>query len=95
MPSERVQRRIDRLLDQIDEAEAAGDWQTVSDLSQDVLDSDPYNEEAQVYLKAAQRRVGAATATAEPITEPTGPAKETDTPTSFSSGRYNRLQDAW
>lgn len=40
MPSERVQRRIDRLLDQIDEAEVAGDWTQVKNLALDVLKVD-------------------------------------------------------
>ena len=43
MLNERVQRRIDRILDQIDGAEAAADWNLVKDLSSDVLDIDPDN----------------------------------------------------
>ena len=37
MASERTQRRLERLLDQIDEAEANGYWESVHDLALDVL----------------------------------------------------------
>jgi len=50
MASERMQRRIERLLDQIDQAEVQGDWQSVHRLAQDVLKVDPDNGEAQVML---------------------------------------------
>ena len=35
--SERLHRRLERLLDQIDEAEADGNWESVHDLALDVL----------------------------------------------------------
>ena len=59
MASERLQRRTERLLDQIDAAEASGDWQQVHDLAQDVLDLDEDNSEARAYLRASERRLGA------------------------------------
>jgi len=37
MASERMQRRLERLLDQIDEAETNGNWESVRDLALDVL----------------------------------------------------------
>lgn len=46
MPSERVQRRIDRLLDRIDAAESEQLWDQVRTLSLDVLDVDAENDEA-------------------------------------------------
>ncbi|MBT3943537.1 MAG: hypothetical protein HOC77_08005 [Chloroflexi bacterium] len=58
MPSERVQRWIDRLLD---EAEAAADgrnWDAVLDLCDQVLRIDPDNEDAQTFLAAARRDTG-------------------------------------
>ena len=53
MASERIQRRIERLLDQIDEAESQGNWESVRTLSQDVLGIDADNIEAVAYLEAA------------------------------------------
>ena len=61
MVSERIQRRLERLLDQIDEAEANGNWESVRDLALDVLEVDNGNTEANAYLRAAERRVGGAT----------------------------------
>ena len=60
MASERMQRRIERLLDQIDQAEAQGEWQSVHSLAQDVLEVDPGNGDATVYLRSAERRLAAA-----------------------------------
>ena len=46
MANERVQRRIDRLLDQADEAMEQLDWETVRDRAQTVLGLDPENNDA-------------------------------------------------
>lgn len=46
MSSDRTQRRIQRLLDQIDAAEAAGDWSAVKTLALDLLDAYKDNAEA-------------------------------------------------
>ena len=95
MPSERIQRRIDRLLDQIEEAADQEDWETTLRLSEQVLDLDPDSDDAQTFLRFAWLRVNpdaiAAAETSEseetnPSTSPTTPA--TDGPTSFSDGRY-------
>ena len=51
MASERIQRRIEGFLDQIDEAESQGNWESVRALSQDVLDIDADNTEAALYLR--------------------------------------------
>ena len=58
MATDRIQRRLDRLLDQVDEAEASGNWKLVHDLSRDVLAIDSENKEAIAYLDAAGRRLG-------------------------------------
>ena len=57
MASERIQRRVERLLDQIDEAESSGNWELVSTLAHDILDVDAENREATAYLAAARRRL--------------------------------------
>jgi hypothetical protein len=46
MPSERVQRQIDRLLDEAEAASAARNWATVQEKAEHVLTFDPENEDA-------------------------------------------------
>ena len=53
MPSERVQRRIDRLLDQAEEAADRQDWDTVRRIAAEVLGLDPENEDAPALVRAA------------------------------------------
>ena len=86
MASERIQRRLERLLDQIDEAEANENWESVRDLALDVLEVDNGNTEANAYLRAAERRVGSAT----PIPQDSAldDSRTSSTPTSFANGRY-------
>ena len=43
MASDRFQRRIDRLLDQVEEAADQRDWERVRQLAEDVLTADPGN----------------------------------------------------
>ena len=59
MPSERVQRQIDRLLDGAEEALTHREWHTVRDLAQDALALDPDNEDARTFLDAAERSLQA------------------------------------
>ena len=84
MASERIQRRIERLLDQIDQAEAQGDWQSVHSLAQDVLEVDHDNGEAAAYLRSAERRLGAISEAAD-ISEA---SPTPDQPSAFADGRY-------
>ena len=58
MPSERVQRQIDRLLDEAEQAVAKSDWALVRDRAQNVLRLDPQNADALAYLAAAEREPG-------------------------------------
>ena len=46
MPSERIQRQIDRLLDEADEAIASQDWTIVRDRARSALRLDPENQDA-------------------------------------------------
>ncbi len=55
MPSERIQRQIDRLLDEADEAIASQDWTIVGDRARSALRLDPENQDALSYLAAAER----------------------------------------
>ena len=93
MPSERVQRRIDSLLDEIDACQSRGEWSVVREKAHEILDLDPENEDAPAFLRALDRReerLGAAAqrddrASARP--EATSQAI-TSQPTSFANGRY-------
>ena len=86
MTNERVQRRVERLLDQIDAAEAAADWHLVENLAKDILDLDEKNQEALAYQRAAERRLGIQTMDPGPVPSPYEQAAPQ--PTSFANGRY-------
>ena len=58
MPSERVQRQIDRLLDETEEAISSQDWNLVAERARSVLRLDPENQDAVSYLAAAERDSG-------------------------------------
>ena len=55
MASDRFQRRIDRILDQIEDASDRRDWTAVRQGALDLLVFDPENEDARNFLAAAQR----------------------------------------
>ncbi len=57
MASERVQRRIDHLLDQTEEAVDQLDWERVHQLAEAVLDLDPDNKDAGQFIAAAERNL--------------------------------------
>lgn len=57
MASERIQRRIDRLLDEADEAVVDLNWAIVRDRAQAALTLDPENGDALAFLAAAQRGI--------------------------------------
>ena len=54
MPSERVQRRIDGLLDQAEEAVEAMDWARALEAARAVLLVDPGNEDSEAFLTMAE-----------------------------------------
>ncbi|MCH8228857.1 MAG: hypothetical protein IIA53_00855, partial [Chloroflexi bacterium] len=55
MPSERVQRRIDSLLDDAEQAIAGNDWEVVLERVRSVLALEPDNADAVFYRDAAAR----------------------------------------
>ena len=55
MASERLQRRIESLLDQTDEAVSRYDWEAVRQAAQSALRFDPENSDARAYLAAADQ----------------------------------------
>ena len=57
MASDRIQRRIETLLDEAGEAVADSDWAVVRDRAQNVLRLDPENSDALSFLAAAERDI--------------------------------------
>ena len=55
MISERLQRRIYRILEQLEDAADRRDWPAVRQGALDLLVFDPGNEDAKNFLAAAQR----------------------------------------
>ena len=93
MASERVQRRIDLLLDEADEAFAQDDWSRVGDRARRALLLDPENRDAINFLTAAERALsdsGEALSEAQaPAGPPLAPPKAAPIePTSFANARY-------
>ena len=80
MASERIQRRIDRLMDQIEEAMDQLNWESVRDCSQAVLALDEENRDAAAFLASAERALGASTrfqsSQITPAFQPTAPPAE-------------------
>ena len=60
MTTERIKRRIERLLDQVEEAADSRNWQEVYDLASEVTDLDEENADALAFLRMAERKLGAA-----------------------------------
>ena len=88
MPTERVQRRIDRLLDQADEALEANDWQKTVEIYRAVLKLDSENGDAASYLEASLEALGSAPTTASEPVEAAMPRQAEEVPVSFANGRY-------
>ncbi len=88
MASERIQRRIDRLLDQIEDAADQLDWLAVRERAEAVLAYDPENQDALSFLAAAQRAGNAAVSRSDPPSAATLSNQPSDQPTSFANGRY-------
>src|SRR3989442_1080726 len=95
MPSERIQRQIDRLLDETEAAGAQKDWATVRDRAEHVLTYDPENEDARAFLAAAERALAvhppAAPATPEPSPGSSPALRESGGAKTFANGRYEVL----
>ncbi|MDP6823886.1 MAG: hypothetical protein QF554_11425, partial [Dehalococcoidia bacterium] len=89
MPSERVQRQIELLLDQAEAALAEGDWSAVIERVRGVLAVDPEHEDA-LSIQSIAEAAGGNTAPrrAEAVETPAQPASTTETPVSFANDRY-------
>lgn len=85
MPSERIQRRIDRLLDEAEAVADAQDSAHSAELSREALALDRANEDAAALPEATQEMLGSPSL-ADP--EPAPPTEPTNEPDSFAGGRY-------
>ena len=92
MASDRRRLRIERLLDEAEDAVGRYDWDAVRQAAQAVLAFDPENGEALDLLTGAERALGdfALPPTIQPTssTPAIGPAATPAHPTSFAAGRY-------
>ena len=92
MASERVQRTIESLLDEAEQAVGRSEWSSVKDGAQNVLAFDPDNQDAAYFLAAAIRALGgsADSPSNEPSTTSTQPPITTTPvqPAPFANGRY-------
>ncbi len=86
MASDRIQRRIERLLDEADEAFAERNWPVVHANAQDVLRLDPENSEALTFFSAAKQALDSPREPEPPA--PAAPYHIPGQPTSFANGRY-------
>ena len=94
MPSERIQRQIDRLLDEADDAARRLDWDTVASRAQAALGFDPGNSDAQDYLQIAERnaRTQAPQGAMSSGGAPSDGSALAAIPASFVDGRYEVKQ---
>ena len=92
MASERIQRQIDRLLDEAEGAAAERNWQVVYERAEHVLTFDPDNADGLAFLAAAMRALSTQPTSwgdqASPIATSDASSAPTELPTSFASGRY-------
>src|SRR5688572_17970306 len=88
MTSDRIQKRIERLLDEAEEAADGGDWPLSAARSREALALSEQNPDAAALLQAAEQMLAAEIG---PVTE--SPSKEdaripAAMPESFANGRY-------
>ncbi len=69
MASERIQRQIDSLLDEADQAFAHEDWLTVASRARTVLRLDSENSDALSYLRVSLSKMGPAYINPEMVRE--------------------------
>ncbi|HIM79474.1 MAG TPA: hypothetical protein EYM54_05180 [Dehalococcoidia bacterium] len=89
MASERLQRRIDILLDEADQAIAQSEWSVVRDRAQNVLALDPDNGDAATFLAAADRALASGSQPPHRLPSPTSlrPTNQPPSPTAVTRSR--------
>ncbi|MSQ15482.1 MAG: hypothetical protein EXR50_06435, partial [Dehalococcoidia bacterium] len=98
MPSEFIQRQIDRLLEQAAEALTSFEWETLRQSTGAILKLDPGNGDAQALLKVAEESLGSAappsSISAQEDAAPSPPTQKPPRvqPTSFVNDRYTVIR---
>ena len=97
MASERIKRRIERLLDQIEQEADQRNWQLVLELAREVLGFAPDDTDAQAFLAVAEDRLAFTSGAEFPALHRSSglmPAEAPTAghPTSFANGRYQVKQ---
>ena len=92
MASDRIQRQIERFLDEAEDAVAHGDWGTAKDCAEKVFAFDPENSDGLAFLSAAARSLSGTEATPPGVdhsgTRAAAQDGSSEQPTSFANGRY-------
>ncbi len=90
MASERVQRQIDRLLDQVEMEAERENWERVGQLAEQVLAFAPDNDDAKSFLEAAKRVFASQGDSVAVQTDELAVTRSAshDQPSSFANGRY-------
>src|SRR5437867_3469086 len=87
--SDRLQRQLDRFLDECEAALGAHQWVAARDAALAALGIEPENTDAQGFLAAAQRALaGTAAVPSESSTATRREIPSAPEPTSFCDGRY-------
>ena len=88
MSSERIQRRIERLLDQAEEAMENLDWGGVRDCAKAILGLDSTNSDALAFLASAEHVLGDESSTPATLNEPVTLAASSSQHPGGSAGGY-------
>jgi hypothetical protein len=88
MPSERVQRQLDRLLDEAEQAFARQEWSKLEHLAKQALALDQESVDAQAFAKAASEMLGGASSTKTDELPASESLPAQAAPSSFAGGRY-------
>ena len=89
MATERLQRRIEKLLDEAEDAISRHDWAIVHDRAQSVLAIDPDHDDGQALLAVAERGLGSFSQALPAMHQSAQASSAPETqPTSFANGRY-------
>jgi len=88
MVSERIQRRVDRLLDQSEEDADADDWGTSAKRAREALNLDAANGDARLLLESAESMLDAQSSPRDTPPAPIEPVRPPSHPSSFVAGRY-------
>ena len=96
MASDRLQRQIERLLDEAKAAIARFGWDALRQQAQAVLAMDPDNSDGQAFLATAERALSGSSATSSPqstsFRAASAAATPADQPASFANGRQPEME---